>query len=373
MSEATVACLTPPGRGAIAVLALDGAGAGEILGRIIASRRGVADLTIGGLLVGRLGGDGGEDVVVARLGAARWELSCHGGTAAVEAAIRRCEAAGARRVESAVWLRARAADRLTAEAAEDLAEALTLRTAARLLDQQQGALSRALDEVGASIRLGDAFRAAQVVDELLGRASLGLRLTRPWRVALIGPANVGKSSLLNALAGYQRAITHHQPGTTRDVLTVRTALEGWPIELADTAGQRDTTDPLEAAGAALGRAAARQGDLVVIVTDGSQPWTPIDDALAAQFTDPLVVHNKCDLPAGRGPRPPGVATSATLGLGVDRLAALLVARLAPEVPPPGAALPFRAAHVAALRKAQQALAAGDLEAAWGALHALRGL
>lgn len=371
MSDATVACLTPPGRGAIAVLAVEGAGAEGVLRQIVASRHGVADMPVGGILVGRLGGASGEEVVVARLEPLRWELSCHGGTAAVEVALQRCEAAGARRVEPAAWIEAHAADRLMAEAAEDLAAAPTLRTAALLLDQQQGALARALDALGHSIRQGDAPRAARLLAELLERAPLGLRLTRAWRVALIGRPNVGKSSLLNALAGYERAVTHHQPGTTRDVLTVQAALEGWPIELADTAGQRVAADLLEAAGTALARAAARQCDLVVLVSDGSQPWSRVDDGLASEFAEALVVHNKCDLPAGAGPRPAGIATSATRGLGIDRLAASIVARFTSLVPQPGAAIPFRAAHVAALRDAQKALAAGDWDSARVALHRLR--
>ena len=69
--------------------------------------------------------------------------------------------------------------------------------------------------------------------------SVGLRLVSGWRVVLAGRPNVGKSRLLNALAGYERAIVDPTPGTTRDVVTVRTALDGWPVELADTAGLRD--------------------------------------------------------------------------------------------------------------------------------------
>ena len=70
-------------------------------------------------------------------------------------------------------------------------------------------------------------------------------------VVLSGAPNVGKSSLINALVGYERAIVFAEPGTTRDVVTAGTAVDGWPIELADTAGLRESTDPLEAAGIAL--------------------------------------------------------------------------------------------------------------------------
>ena len=84
----------------------------------------------------------------------------------------------------------------------------------------------------------------------------GRHLLTPFDVVLAGPANVGKSSLINALVGYNRAIVYDAPGTTRDVITAETAIDGWPVTLSDTAGLRDSDDPLEMAGVQTAQCAA---------------------------------------------------------------------------------------------------------------------
>src|SRR5205823_1009519 len=161
-----------------------------------------------------------------------------------------------------------------------------------------------------------------------------------------GRPNVGKSRLLNALAGYGRAIVDASPGTTRDVVTVRTALDGWPVELADTAGLRDPDDPLEAAGIALAREQQRGARLPPVVLDRSQPWTENDQALieAARRaeTTPLTVTvaNKSALPAAWEPLGDAWATiSAERGDGIEALTQALARRLVPAPPPPGAGVP----------------------------------
>ena len=147
----------------------------------------------------------------------------------------------------------------------------------------------------------DPAEALDLVDALLGRADVGLRLIAGWRVVLAGRPNVGKSRLLNALTGYDRAIVDATPGTTRDVVTARTALEGWPVELADTAGLRPSDDPIEAAGVALARARQGEADLVLVVLDRSEPLTDIDRAVVSEQARGLIVANKCDLPAAWSP------------------------------------------------------------------------
>ena len=90
-----------------------------------------------------------------------------------------------------------------------------------------------------------------------------------WRVVIAGPPNVGKSSLINAMAGYERAIVSPLPGTTRDVVTLTTAIDGWPVQLADTAGLRASDDELESAGVKLAGAALAAADLVILVCDAT--------------------------------------------------------------------------------------------------------
>ena len=119
------------------------------------------------------------------------------------------------------------------------------------------------------LAVSDSTCAAKIVDQILEYRDVGLHLTMPWRVVIAGPPNVGKSSLMNAIAGYQRAIVSPLPGTTRDVVTITTAINGWPVQIADTAGLRDTVDELESAGIALAGAVVEQADLVIVVSDAS--------------------------------------------------------------------------------------------------------
>ena len=120
----------------------------------------------------------------------------------------------------------------------------------------------------AGTAIGSAARGAST--RLLQYARLGLHLTVPWQVVVAGPPNVGKSSLINALVGYQRAVVFDMPGTTRDVVTVSTAIDGWPVELSDTAGIRATDDPLEARGMQRAIASTSTGRSVIWVFDATQ-------------------------------------------------------------------------------------------------------
>ena len=123
-----------------------------------------------------------------------------------------------------------------------------------------------------------------------------------------GRPNVGKSSLINALLGYPRSIVHPTAGTTRDVVTAATAIDGWPVLLADTAGLGVGGDAVERAGIALAHQQMAQADLIVLLFDLSVPWTAADDALLADWPEAMVVHNKSDAAlSGETARPPGLA------------------------------------------------------------------
>ena len=112
---------------------------------------------------------------------------------------------------------------------------------------------------------------AEALRALAATGRRGQLLARGITCALIGRPNAGKSSLLNALAGYERAIVTPIPGTTRDTLEVKVELEGLPFRLVDTAGLRDSDDPIEQLGVDRSRQALAQADLILLVRDGTPP------------------------------------------------------------------------------------------------------
>ena len=240
----------------MAVVAVEGAAAAEFVQRFFHPKAGapLAERAVGQIVYGRWGGEQAEDVIACRRSESLVEVHCHGGTAAVWRIIDDLLAAGAREEAWAEYVARGEASPIRAAARIALAQATTARTAEILLDQYHGALETTLQQIAAALDAGaeDLSAAQSEMQELLARAAWGLHLTQPWRVVVAGPPNVGKSSLVNALVGYQRAIVHDQPGTTRDVVTALTALEGWPIELCDTAGWRESDDELETAGIARG-------------------------------------------------------------------------------------------------------------------------
>ncbi len=179
-------------------------------------------------------------------------------------------------------------------------------------------------------------------------------------VVLAGPPNVGKSSLINALVGYPRAIVHDAPGTTRDLVTAPAALAGWPVELTDTAGLRLTDDPLEAAGVELAQARLSSADTIVLVFDIRQPWDETAKRLTARWPAAIVVHNKSDLAApGLDWRPEGICTSATTGHGLGELERAIVEHLVPVEPSAGMAVPFAGRQVECLQHIAAALVRSD--------------
>jgi tRNA modification GTPase len=201
-----------------------------------------------------------------------------------------------------------------------------------------------------------------LIEQLLKRARIGMHLTQPWRVVIAGPPNVGKSSLINAILGYERAIVFDQPGTTRDIVTAMTALDGWPVELADTAGLSTVDDPLDAAGIERAREQARAADCLLLVFDASQPWTRQQQDLIQEWPEATVIHNKCDLPDIATDRA-GLSTSAKTGQGIDKLTQAVTSRLVPSPPASGDAVPVTPEHVLALQAAAAELQRGDTSAA----------
>jgi tRNA modification GTPase len=377
---ARVCMLTPEGRGALAVLRVWGRRALEVADAAFrpARSRPLACTPPGRLRLGRMGAGRGDEVVAVVIAGdpPEVEIHCHGGPAAVALVVSALIERGAERRQPGAWARHAAGEGpvIAAEALVDLARAPTLRTVEILLEQAQGALTSAVAAAIATIA-ADPVAAQHDVEILRQHAVIGVRMVTGWRIVLTGRPNVGKSRLLNALAGYSRAIVDATPGTTRDVVAVRSAVDGWPVELADTAGLRDPQGAIEAAGIARARAQQREADLLLLVLDRSQPWTPDDLALVEEVRTgpvPLVIAaNKADLPAAWEPLPRSmVVISAERGDGIDELVQTLARRLVPTPPPPGAAVPFRPAHLRRIERAYAALQAGDREAALRHLGAL---
>jgi tRNA modification GTPase len=204
-----------------------------------------------------------------------------------------------------------------------------------------------------------------LLEELLRWADFGVHLAEPWNVVLTGRPNVGKSSLINALLGYQRAIVFDQPGTTRDVVTAETAFEGWPLLLADTAGLRETCEELEAAGIAMTRDRLEGADARLILVDLSQPPTPDDLQLIASWPGELVIGHKCDLGDQWQDQLPcdAIRASSVTGEGLELIQQRLVRRIVPEVPVAGTAVPVSRRQVRLLKSALDLLVTGDLTGA----------
>ena len=352
--DVVVALLTPPGRGALAVVGVAGADAATIVDGVFAARGGrpVAGRAAGAIAFGRWGGSGGEEVVVVRHAAGRLEVHCHGGLAAAAAIVAGLVSRGAHETDWRDWI-ARvegAADAVAIEAREALPFAGGPKAAKILCRQLAGALDAEVARIRDRAAAGRTEAARAAVDRLLRAARVGLRLTRPWRVVVAGGVNAGKSSLVNALAGHARSIVSPLPGTTRDVVETRIALDGWEVDLVDTAGIREQpAGAVEAAGLARARAAAAAADLVLRVV-------PADtgDAVPAAGPREIVVRSKVDL-APRDGCGPGhaIGTSAVTGTGIVALASRIVAELVPEeTADPGllaGAVPFTPRQVEAVR------------------------
>lgn len=394
-SPIRVVQLTPPGRAAIASIGLSGADGTELLQSLFhpASGRPLQESPLGRIVFGRWGkGEEGcktgEEVVVARLSETNIEVHCHGGSAAVAAIVGDLCAAGAK--ESA-WegLPQTEADLGRADSIQPdpsepdsiqdaarvaLAKARTERTAGILLDQFHGALRTAIQRAIESIERGgtdDLAEAARQLEELLALAPAGLHLTEPWQIVLAGPPNVGKSTLINAMVGYQRAITYAQPGTTRDVVTATTAIDGWPVELSDTAGLRTTEDPIEAAGVTRAEERLAAADVPLLVFDLSQSWSAEQDRLVDRWPQAIVVHNKSDLASEARTtanrlapidRPAGLVISAQSGEGVDALLSRISHHTDVGKLVAGDALPFTGEQVRALEGARDCLDSDPLTA-----------
>mgnify|MGYP002629104715 CR=1 FL=1 len=370
----TAALLTPSGRGAVAVIRIHAAKptpsnlpAAVVDSAFVSiSGRPLSQQSVGRLCYGHWTSDySSEDVVVCRTDEHAVEVSCHGGRAAVNRILESLKAEGASIVDwrTQQTLISSPFDR---EIAEAISHATTTRTAAILLAQASGRLKDALTHL---LEL-DLAEITPRLASLLENSQFGLHLTQPWKVVLAGRPNVGKSTLINALLGFERAIVFDQPGTTRDVVTGMTAFDGWPFQLADTAGIRNTDDELEQAGIQRARRSVESADLVCILLDTSCPPTGEDEELLAEFLKSeaedgpptIIVAHKADLPDQWPMSVPdhAVRVSSTTGVGVEKLISTIVETLIPKIPQSDAAIPVSLRQIHWLDKSMQAAKAEDV-------------
>ena len=386
MTEPTrVAALSPAGAGAIATVALVGPAAWQVARRRFtrASGQPLPEQPAGGeTWFGRIGDRSADEVVLTVPPGGpqpRVEIHCHGGRQVVAWLLELFCADGC--VESP-WqdvLPLLAAPRDDARAWPLLPYAQTTRTAGILLEQCRGAFQRAIAWASAALDGDDPDAATPVLQELVRYAPVGRHLVQPWRVVIVGAPNAGKSSLLNALAGYQRSVVAPVPGTTRDVVTATLALDGWPMEWSDTAGLREAPDALEREGIIRARATLAAADLCLWLLDTTSypvgPTLRLVEEVATSREKILFVLTKADLKPTWDLRelPLAARISATRGDGIGELAQQVVKRLVPDVPPPGAAVPFTPELCDCVEEAYRLLGAGQAERARQRLSTVRAL
>lgn len=350
----------------------------------------------------------GEDIV---------EIQCHGGSLAASEILGLLLRAGVRLAEPGEFTR-RAflngkTDLTRAEAIMDMVDAQSdeaLMVAAR---QKQGLLEREVDHMRDQLMELIAYIQADLdypeddidrlspeeyrqgvgkigekLESLLAGSRRGQLYREGLKVVLAGKPNVGKSSLLNALTGRQRAIVTQIPGTTRDIVRDHITIDGLPIEILDTAGLRDTDDVVEALGVDMTKEALQEADLVLYIQDISDPTRGEEDLILGQGLPVLPVYNKADLdhddPANLLPGP---VISAKTGQGLEGLAQAIYSKLLGEGGGGQRPLVSNRRHISllektldSLRQFQEGLALGlssdllviDLQVAWEDLGRITG-
>ena len=356
--DTIAAIATAPGVGAVGIVRVSGPDAYRVGEQLFKPRKGrVAQLPAGRVVYGHVTDSGelvdesllltfraphsytGEDVL---------EVQTHGGPAVLRRVLELCVQHGARLAQPGEFtLRAYLSGRLDLVQAESVLNLVNAQSDSARRNAALG-LSKALSEQLELIQndvtavygdvqamfdypdegvpeaefIGPLKRAVARIDKLLATAKAGRIAQRGARLALVGKPNAGKSSLLNALLGFQRSLVSPTPGTTRDYLEAPLDILGVPVTAVDTAGLRDTGDAVEASGVELAKTVAQSADLSLLLLDRSAPLGPEDVALTRNLEPGrlLVVASKTDLSAAWDPDTLGaLSVSATTGEGLAAL------------------------------------------------------
>ena len=382
MSELIAAISTPAVPSAIGVLRLSGPEAAACADRVFRARSGrpLTETPDRRLVYGSLLDKEGHviDQVLATVSRAPHsytgedtaELQCHGAPVVLSMALEALYAAGARPAKPGEFTQ-RAflngkLDLTQAEAVADLLEAETPQAVRTAAGQLTGALSQRVEGIYSGLvdllahfhavldypdedidpftltKLEDDLSAqSRALHDLLATYQRGRRLNQGVRCALVGRPNAGKSSLLNTLVGYDRAIVTDIPGTTRDTLEAEVELGGVPLRLIDTAGLRDSSDPIERLGVERSRQAMEEAELILVLWDSSVTATQEDGELletALSLAPTILIHTKTDLPSAPvpflnlSPLPPVVELSTKTGEGLADLEAAVAQLFADRQP-----------------------------------------
>jgi len=337
--DTIAAIATPLGKGAIGVVRMSGGRSRDILKKVWKSSRHPVDkfkthrIYLGNIIEQSTGRHIDEVLVLFMAGPNSYtgedviEISCHGGIYVTRRILEELLLAGARCAEPGEFTK-RAflngkLDLVEAEAVVAIIESEGERALRAAMEQLKGGLSKEIDglidrtkEVLAileasidfpeeeDIRFIDEADVAGRIDRLIGEIELLLDTARFGRLikdgvktVIVGPPNAGKSSLLNRLLGFERAIVHHTPGTTRDTIEERMEVDGITIRLIDTAGIREAMNEVEEIGISRSREEASSAEIVIVVLDGHS-YIPLEEEFLkglCKVGSLIVVINKSDL------------------------------------------------------------------------------
>ena len=357
LPDTIAAVATPPGVGGIGVVRVSGAEASRIAERLLGRVPPARQATLATARDAR-GAPIDQGIALffsaphSYTGESVLEFQGHGGPVVMQSLLSACVAAGARLAQPGEFTR-RAflngrMDLAQAEAVADLIEAASREAATSALRSLRGEFSSAIhalvaqlvelraltealldfpeEEVDVLHRADAAKRLAGVraaLEDVLRKSRQGSLLRSGIRVVIAGRPNVGKSSLLNRLAGEERAIVTPIAGTTRDALRESILIDGVPLVVIDTAGLRASADPLERLGIERTQRELQEADLVMLVFEAGKAHAPPEDLPAGVAR--LEVYNKVDLAPGFVAPHGAVAVSARTGAGMDALRAALLA------------------------------------------------